>query len=307
MLRLPSEDARPGPLMLEREEDAREDAADETGAESPGRNLPMVVTITGALALVALGCFMWWLMPERDVQQDAAPVVDTPPPLIEAPVAPAESPKTDRAEMDSVTRNFLEAKSIDELKPLIRHADTTLPKIASWLGSKSFEMPGLKDVGADIRFFTWDGLEVAIVPVRTADYGKREVTLVKEDAAWRVDWESWSGWSEMSWEEFRRTKPTTPKLFRVKVFKVDYYNFGFKDELEWRSYRLESSDGEESLFGYAKRGSDTDVRIDPRDVTDGKRMLVMLKFPTESPADNQVVIESIVAEGWLATDAAPHP
>ena len=306
MLRLPGDDALPGPLVLEREEDAGDDAADETGAKSPARNLPMLA-ITGALALVALGCFTWWLMPDRDAPREAAPVADTPSPVIEAPVAPAESPKTDRAEIDSVTRNFLEAKSIDELKPLIRHPDATLPKISSWLGGKPFEVPGLKDMGADISFFTRGPLEAAIVPVRTANYEKREVTLVKEAAGWRVDWECWSGWSEMTWEEFRRTKPTTPKLFRVKVFKVDYYNFGFKDELEWRSYRLDSSDGEESLFGYAKRGSDTDVRIDPRDVTDGKRMLVMLKFPTASSADNQVVIESIVAEGWLAGDTAPHP
>lgn len=305
MLRLPAEDAQPGPLMLEREDEHDYEEAEEAAIESRGRNLT-TMAFAGGTAVVALGIFAWWMMPDRSATRNIVPSEEVPAVVVEAPSTPATTTKTDLAEIDAVTRSFLEAESIEELKPWIREAEATFPKIAPWLGDEPYRAPGFRDLGSDIKFFTRDNLNSVTVPVRTRDR-QAQVTLVKEAAGWRVDWESWAGWSEMSWEEFRSTKPTEPKLFRVKVFTADYYNFGFKDELEWRSYRLDSADGEDSLTGYAERGGDIDVRMDPREVTDGKRMLVKLKFPAESPAGNQVLVDSIVAEDWLDSSSAPAP
>ena len=46
----------------------------------------------------------------------------------------------------------------------------------------------------------------------------------------KVDWESWAGWSEISWEKFLSMKPVSEHVFRVTLSAVDYYNFGFADE-----------------------------------------------------------------------------
>jgi hypothetical protein len=306
MLRLPADDALPGPLLLEHG-DAMEEAGEMDAApDRSGPNFPLVAG-TGLAALAVLGLFAWWLMSGAEARKAAAPPAEALAPAGEVPVAPAEAPKTDAAEIDSVAKHFLEAGSIADLKPWIRLPETTLPKIRDWLGQKPYAAPGFKGLAGDYNFATSEGLEVVVVPVRTADYEKRDLMLVKEAAGWRADWESWAGWSEMSWQEFRSSKPAEPKLFRVIVAKVEYYNFGFKDELEWRSYRLDSPDGENSLFGYVKRGSDTDVRIDPREAQDGKRMLVMLKYPPDSPGDNQVLIDRIVAEGWVDPGKTPPP
>lgn len=298
MLRLPGDGALPGPLLLEREDAAEDPGEFEASPDRDGGNFPLVAG-TGLAALVVLGLFTWWLIPGPESRRNAAPAVAAVEEVPAAPDVPAERPKTEIAEIDSVTKHFLQAKSIDEVKQWIRMPEATLPKIRSWLGEKPYSAPGFTGQAGDYEFSTRDGLAVVIVPVRTTNHEKGNLVLVKEPAGWRADWESWVGWSEMSWQEFRSSKPAEPKLFRVIVSKVDYYNFGFKDELEWRSYRLDSPDREDSLFGYAKRGSDTDVRIDPRDATDGKRMLVTLKFPPDSPGNNQVLIDRIVAEGWV--------
>jgi hypothetical protein len=306
MLRLPGDGILPGPLMLERE-GAMEEAADfEAHPDHAGGNFPLAAG-TGLAAVVVLGLFTWWLMPGPNPAQTSAPTVETAVPAEESAEAPAERPKTDIAEIDSVTKHFLEAKSIAELKPWIRLPEATLPRIVAAQGDEPYSPPGFKGMAGDYNFTTRDGLETVIVPVRTGDFGKGDLVLVKEPAGWRADWESWVGWSEMSWQDFRKSKPAEAKLFRVRVSDVDYYNFGFKDEIEWRSYRLDSPDGAESLFGYAERGSDTDVRIDPRDAQDGKRMLVMLKFPPDAPGDNQVLIDRVVAEGWLDPGKASPP
>jgi hypothetical protein len=305
MLRLPGDDALPGPLLLKRE-DVEEDTGEfEAAPGRKGGNFPLVAG-TSLAALVVLGLFTWWLMPGPESQKTVDPATQAVSP-IEAPEAPTERAKTEMAEIDSVTKHFLEAESIEEMKPWIRLPEATLPKIHRWLGKEPYSVPGFKGLAGDYGFTTREGLEAVVVPVRTADYEKRNLVLVREPEGWRADWESWAGWSEMSWQEFRSSKPAEPKLFRVTVSDVDYYNFGFKDELEWRSYRLDSPDGENSLFGYAKRGSDTDVRIDPRDATEGKRMLVTLKFPPDSPGDNQVLIDRIVAEGWVDPGKASPP
>lgn len=298
MLRLPAEDALPGPLMLEREDDSEDFEEAGTEPAPKGGNFRLVAG-TGLAALVVLGLFAWWLMPDKEsvkaVEPLAADTVASE--AVVQDLAP-ETAKTDVVEIDSVTRHFLQATSIEELQPWIRLPEATLPKIKAWSGG-SYTPPGFKGMAGDYDFTPREGLQMVVVPVRTADYEKRNLAVVKEAAGWRADWESWAGWSEMSWQDFRSAKPVEAKLFRVLVAQVDYYNFGFKDDLEWRSYRLDSLDEGQSLFGYVKRGSDIDVKIDPREPEGHKRMIVMLKFPPEAAADNQVLIDRIVAEGWV--------
>jgi hypothetical protein len=305
MLRLPGEEASPGPLLLEREDSGEESEAHETEADRAGGNLPWIAGASLA-GLIVLGLFAWWLMRGSEPKAVAGPLAEAPSAIPETEQLPAERPKTEIAEIDSVMKHFLEAKSVEELQPWIRLPESTLPKIRSWLGGKPYAAPGFKAMAGDYEFSVRNGLEVVVVPVRTENYEKGELVLVKEPAGWRADWESWAGWSEMSWQDFQRERPTEAKLFRIRASKVDYYNFGFKDELEWRSYRLDSPDGEDSLFGYANRGSDTDVRFDPRGA-EGKRMLVMLKVPPDAPAENQVLIDRIVAEGWVDLGTPPPP
>jgi len=202
-------------------------------------------------------------------------------------------------EAESVVRRFLAARSVEDLLPLVRHPGVVGPKIRQWAGEHGFGGPELKEFGVNRMVVFRNGL--ASVTVKTSDFRIRQIVVEKDDEGFKVDWESWVGWSEVPWKKLRETRPTEPRLFRVTVQLGKYYNFGFSDDEEWRCYQLSKPDGTDFIFGYVKRGSELDMKmagVGEKPVA----MTLMIRFPEEAPADNQVIIDSVVASGWV-TDA----
>jgi hypothetical protein len=103
----------------------------------------------------------------------------------------------------------------------------------------------------------------------------------------------------MPWKEFMESRPSSPKLFRVMLSSIDYYNMGFADDTEWQSYRLVSPDGMIALYGYAERGSVFNARLKPPPDTEEMMMTLMLRYPETGARPEQVMIDGIVAEGWV--------
>lgn len=145
------------------------------------------------------------------------------------------------------------------------------------------------------------------VQVRTRDFELREIALVEVGDRLLVDWESWVGWSEMPWADFEREKPEQPKWFRVVLSKVDYYNFAFKDDAEWSSYRLDAPDGSTILYGYVPRAGELDQRIRPVDDTASVKLLLRLKYPPSAKSGNQVLIDAVAGQQWVAPDKLEAP
>ena len=83
----------------------------------------------------------------------------------------------------------------------------------------------------------------------------------------------------MPWSEFLTKRPTEAVEFRVRLSPIDYYNFGFADDAKWQSYRLDSPDGEHSIYGYTERGSVLDARLRPPPDTKSMPVLLSLRFP----------------------------
>jgi len=102
-----------------------------------------------------------------------------------------------------------------------------------------------------------------------------------------------------------KEKPTTPVEQRVSVESENYYNFDFppEDERLWQSYRLVAPDGVLFLHGYVKKASDldNDLRLSPDQTV--KNVILRIKYPEKSTNQKQVLIDSIVADGWLKLDA----
>jgi len=142
-----------------------------------------------------------------------------------------------------------------------------------------------------------------VVDVRTRNFEKRQITFVETPEGLKIDWESWVGWSEMSWPALLAALPTQATVFRLIVKRVDYYNFGFSDDNQWQSYRLESLDGEHMIFGYVQRGSAAAAKIQMGSEVDFLPMILKIRFPAKVAAsNNQVVIDEVVATNWLEKD-----
>jgi hypothetical protein len=192
---------------------------------------------------------------------------------------------------------FLDARRIEEMLPLVRNPQVAEARMRSHYPGGEIEASGL------MEFNTAGGLykmgSSFEVKVRTRDGQDRALAFCETPEGIKIDWESWVGWSEMPWEEFMDSKPTTGKLFRVLLEPVSYYNFAFSDEQKWNAYRLESPDGQLEIYGYAGRNSElaSDLKL-PLDKKQSA-LTLLLKFPAAAKADNQVIIEKIIANGWL--------
>jgi hypothetical protein len=125
------------------------------------------------------------------------------------------------------------------------------------------------------------------------------MAFIETPAGLRIDWESWVGWSPVSWADFLADKPTAASPFRVKLMPVDYYNFGFSDDEKWRSFRLESPDGTHTLYGYVERQTLPDSQIHFAPEQNQLALTLLLRFPENIESRNQVIIERVIAESWL--------
>lgn len=239
----------------------------------------------------------------------APPVVA--PPVAEAP--PAEEEKVPDATLTDVefltaaeplAEKFLAARGVDELLPFVRNPDVCGPRLRAMYPDGTIEAPGMSAFDTN-REVVRTGKAMSVI-VRTDDLELKTLSFFMTPDGLKIDWESWVGWSEIPWEVFTDTKPVSAKMFRVWLSPVDYYNFGFSDDLKWQSYLLESPDGNYTLYAYVERGSVLDSRLKPSPDVKKTPLTLMLSFPDDAASSNQVLVEKFVAEGWmLETEESP--
>lgn len=201
------------------------------------------------------------------------------------------------AETEPLARQFLKATTVEELLPLVRNPATAEPRMRTHYPDGKVVAPGLS------QFNSTDGAlfrkNIAVIPIRTLDYQDKNLAFVETPEGMKIDWESWVGWSDISWAKFLEAKPVSGHVFRVILSPVSYYNFDYADDAKWQSYRLLSPDRACSIYGYAEKlgAVNKQLGIDP---ADSEVLLTLsLKFPANAKSASQVEIERIVAEGWV--------
>jgi hypothetical protein len=229
-----------------------------------------------------------------------APIATVAPQKEKTETAPAEAIRGDAAllmDAEPLAKKFLTAKSIDELLPLVRNPEVAEPRMRKFYPDGKVTAPGLS------KFNPGGGASVLgnllALQVTTGDLDIKPIAFIDTAQGLRVDWESWIGWSEMSWETFVKTKPTTAHVFRVTLSAVDYYNFAFKDEKKWKSYLMVSPDGEHSLYGYVEKGTIPAQKIRLSEDTEKLPLMLSLKYPEGATSDSQVEIERFITDGWV--------
>jgi hypothetical protein len=219
------------------------------------------------------------------------------PPSAAVPPLVQRSEASILAAAEPLTRKFLDATTVEELLPLVRN-----PGVAE--GRMRAFYPGGKIEAAGLSLFNSSGAVLIVrknisIGVTTRDFQPKSLAFIDTPEGLKVDWESWVGWSDISWESFLSSRPVTGHVFRVTLSPVEYYNFGFTDDSKWQSYRLESSDKEHSLYGYVEKGSVLDHRIHPNSEVKSVALMLSLKFPAGATSSSQVEIEGFVGEGWV--------
>ena len=287
---------------IEEEFEDEEDAVETVAAVRSDRNFIAGLAVA---ALVLLGLFWWWMNPDpraTSAGHGSAGISEIAVTEEEAVEAKPEV-RTQIMKVEAVVKAFLEAATAEEALEQVRFPERAAAKLERQLGGEPYQAPGFKGIVGDGLATSGKDERILSVQVRTADFDLREIALIKENGGLKIDWDSWAGWSEMSWKDFQSEKPTDPKLFRVVLSQVDYYNFGFKDDRKWTSYRLESPDGNDSVYGYVPRTGELDQQIRPVDAGQRTTLLLKLRFPANATSGNQVLIDEVIGDGWVDADA----
>ncbi len=124
-----------------------------------------------------------------------------------------------RPKIEHAVRGFFEAASLDQKLLYSRDPSRVRPLMENYYESHAQQPLEWKSLG-------W------VLPVEEEGYrlgyaqaifaNAEPVSLIieeKDDGSFRVDWESSVRYSEANWEEFIKTQPTAPKLFRVIASK----------------------------------------------------------------------------------------
>jgi hypothetical protein len=207
------------------------------------------------------------------------------------------------SEAEPLAKKFLEATAVDEVLAIVRNPGVAEARMREYYPDGKIEPAGLSKFNSGSGIITKGKL--VSVPVITRDHGEKALGFVETPEGLKIDWESWVGWSELPWEKFLSTKPTTGQVFRVILSPVDYYNFGFSDDFKWQSYRLESPGKENGIYGYVERGSELDKRIRPNADEKEVMLTLSLKFPLDPKSSSQVAIEKFICSGWVEEVESP--
>ena len=139
----------------------------------------------------------------------------------------------------------------------------------------------------------------------TLSTGRRVQTTVlfMADGRLGVDWPSFVGLSDMGWDQFLSSKPTTPAMFRVMAEEGDWYMGKFADSQQFLSVRLTGPQDSASApcYAYVERNGAAGKEMGAllREHFGPFPVTLRLKFPEDIKDDNQSWIESVESHGWF--------
>lgn len=133
--------------------------------------------------------------------------------------------------------------------------------------------------------------------------------LLQEDGEYKIDWEASMLKCDMSWAEFKASKPKESTKFRAIVALDDYYNYEFRNlsDSYWSIYLSEITTERItfsrplSLYGYIPKESEDGKKLFEL-LKDGseKAVILELKYPNNNDnSSNCVLITRLVSDSII--------
>lgn len=205
-----------------------------------------------------------------------------------------------------VLNSVLGAASVDETLSHVRHGDAMRPLLEDFAQRSGERRLPERVTVRRASLVNLEGLPVLLLQLNDQRFRAASFVEDMKSGEWLLDWESFVGFSELSWEELRRNKPTTPVSVRSYALLEDYYNFEFADPEEYLSLRLDSPDNFHGIYAYVPRDSPFADQI-LRDLASRRPRpaLMLIRYPESAVQDNQVIVEEVIAWRWMDVRDAP--
>lgn len=204
----------------------------------------------------------------------------------------------------------LEAQTVDVILKLIRQPKRLEAAIRAFYGEGTLPKLQVKDVRSSSD-------HKALLPknfVRfqlVLDKGSVPVYVEKtESHGYRLDWESFVGYSTMPWEEFIANRATKTVRLRAHLSDANYYE-GQYQESDFRCFRLEDPTRTHSLYVYYPRDDLKFLRLSEKIFeVEGSRsrlgkkgfeipVLVDVRYRPGSSTQYQVDLVEYLSDSWL--------
>lgn len=213
-----------------------------------------------------------------------------------------EYAKFDLQEIDGVVKSFLESGTVEERLKWVREPERVKPLMIAHYEGTEIIAEGYRSL--DRSEISYRGQYLTGM-VRTGDFLAYPVAIIREEkdgvVKYLVDWESWSGFCEITPEKAQQQKPTEPFLMRVLLRPESYFNYSFSDDTKWNSYQMRFRNSDAVFLAYGEKRSKQDEALDLIRKNGGSGpFLVRVRFPEGARADNQVEIVEVVGPGWIA-------
>ncbi|MDB6071597.1 MAG: hypothetical protein JWL81_2768 [Verrucomicrobiales bacterium] len=259
------------------------------------RHLVPILSILAGIAVITFAAIFWARLNGNATSTDTANTVKN-----QAPV-PLELQATGdfRSQVWDVVRRFCTAPNPAALIPLIRDPDRVGPKLLKYYTSENPWIPLSLTLDPDLsdlkvhRSFVLFNLPLT-------DYTTRPIALEQTPEGFRVDWESFTGYSDLSWADLRRTRPREPVVLRAVLRPSDYFNLDFPNAQTHYCYQLSDLNSDHTVYGYVLKGGDVELQIAKILLNESSIHAVLrVRYPEKSTNDRQLEITEVLEKGWV--------
>ena len=231
--------------------------------------------------------------------------------LPQGPTAGRDEPKgpqSSEAELGSAMKAaslFLGAKTADERFATIRDQKTLHDRFYKYYethpaGPIPFERVEPHAVNPE-------GVMTFSFTVVMTSGAKRQIVVGKARSGdYVVDWASFIHYGEMDLGDFKARRPTQPVLFRMLAQADSSYSGLFSDAKSLLCVKLVDprEDNGAFLYAYVERMTTLGRSMDfvlGKSLGQAIPVIVTLRYPDSAQTDNQVWINELITEGWVAS------
>ncbi len=210
--------------------------------------------------------------------------------------------------IEGTVKAFFAATTVESLARVVRHRERVEPLMRShYAADRPVHTASLRSVRL-LQPVTLDkhgNFWMASV-ILSNQQNRSLIVEIGTDGTPLVDWETSVCHQPMAWDDFVKQRPAGTSLdFRVYIERDHYNSHEFSDTEQWTSFRLTALDSEETLFGYAKAGSEEERNLlGTIEANAGRKASVILRLviPEGLQARRSAVIEKLVNPRWLYID-----
>lgn len=230
-------------------------------------------------------------MAQDDVSHDLAPLV-----RVAGPVEPDAL-----AAASAVLQTFWRAASWTDKLPCVDSAQRVQPLMQAHYATQRNKDP---ISGALIRTgrYRLNSRDMLILTYASSQPGNEldVILLAGADGRYLLDWESYVGWGNMTFQDFKKQRPASPQLMRVHARRDEAYQGEFANPALYLGLELISPDGLYYFHGYCEKNSPTGLALAGA-ITGGAlvKLTLRLAYPAESQSADTVHITGLVADRWL--------